>query len=261
MVIEQRIKAAERHLNYMEYVEDGKQAVTEGNYALALEFFKKARSIDDTLKIREWITHAEKKLRGDFQFTPVRGGGAPVVLKKKKSGLRPLLWVLAIAGVVVIGIVVVAVVSSMNDLGRAARTLDSGTDYEVPVYDYSNDTKRVQEDPVKTTAPAMTSVSPLVPGTWNVNDRYLAGYSMAAAGTLAPASWVFYNNGTLAYWENGVSVYGTWTLTEGTGSFTSTISIPDIGVTGYISEIDQNKMTILTSELLGQVTNYLVRID
>jgi hypothetical protein len=78
---------------------------------------------------------------------------------------------------------------------------------------------------------------------------------------LAPASWVFYKNGSLAYWENGVSVNGTWTLNEGSNSFTSVISIPNLGITAYISEIDDAYMTIVSTEMLGQFTNYLVRVD
>jgi len=273
--IEQRIKAAEKHLSYLENLEDGKRAVTDGNYALALEFFRKARSIDDTPKIREWITHAEKKLRGDFQFTPVGGNakGPGVRQKKKKSGgLRVFFWTLGIAAILVIGFFVAAVISSINDKSDGFNDYTPANDASSSALSddagFSKDQAYNQTDvpdyeDVKSvaTSPAMTSVSPLVPGTWGVNDRYLGGYSMSAAGTLVPASWVFYNNGTLAYWEGGVAYYGSWTLTEGRGSFTSVISIPDIGITGYISEIDQYKMSIITTEMLGQVTNYLVRID
>jgi hypothetical protein len=263
--IEQRIKSATTHLTYLEHLEDGKRAVTEGNYALALEFFKKARSVDDTPKIREWITHAEQKRRGDFQFTQVKGtvsGTQGDGKQKKKSSLKPLLWVL---GVVVLGVIVVAViavVSSVNDLNHGLEVYEpakSDLNYD-PVVDSKSEDLITTREPAYVPPPKV-SVRTLVSGTWNVHDRSFGGYSVAATGVLAPASWVFYKNGSLAYWENGVSVNGTWTLNEGSNSFTSVISIPNLGITAYISEIDDAYMTIVSTEMLGQFTNYLVRVD
>ncbi len=257
--IDQRIRAATAHLSYLENVEDGKRAVTDGNYVLALEFFRKAKAIDDTAKIREWITHAEQKLRN--QYTPVAAGsGSP---KKRKSGLRWIFWILGVGLVVVLGVAGYAVVSSINDVNNAVDTYkDSESAYQEPgdnTVPQKDASTPVYQDPPVTAI--RTTLHDIVPGTWNVTDRVVGGYSSAATGMLAPASWVFYENGTLTYWENGSAVSGTWSLDESTSPFTSVISIPSLSMTGYFLQINGGTITIVSNELLGQVTNYLQRTN
>lgn len=249
--IEQRIREAERHVTYLELVEDGKKAVTDGNYELALQFFRKARTIDDTMKVREWITHAEKKLRGDYQFKQDPQKQKPVQQEqqKKKGGVSWIAWTIGIVVLGIAGFVINSIVSSVNDMENAANLF---TD------DYSN-TIATDEAYREPATPARVPVGEYVPGTWNVNDRVVAGVSAAATGYLSPASWVFYDNGSVTYWENGVSFGGTWSLNDQGTSFTSNISIPDLSISGYISQIDEQTMILITTETLGQVTNTLSR--
>lgn len=249
--IEQRIREAERHVNYLELVEDGKNAVTDGNYELALQFFRKARTIDDTMKIREWITHAEKKLRGDYQFTQDKEKQKPVqpVTQKKKGGISWLAWTIGIVVLVIAGLVITTIVSSVNDMNNATNILKDN---------YSRAIDE-QDDYQPAVAPTKVPVGEYVPGTWNVSDRVVAGVSAAATGYLSPASWVFGQNGSVTYWENGVSFGGTWSLNDQGNTFTSVITIPSLSISGYISQIDEKTMVLITTETLGQVTNTLYR--
>jgi tetratricopeptide (TPR) repeat protein len=120
--IEQRIRESERYIAYLELIQDGTQAATDGNYELALQFFRKARSIDDTMKVREWITHAEKKIKGDYQFVPasqtsfVRRSATVsqpkpamssisassttyTTTRNKQSGMSCILWIFILCGI------------------------------------------------------------------------------------------------------------------------------------------------------------------
>ena len=241
--IEQRIREAERHVSYLELVEDGKKAVTDGNYELALQFFRKARSIDDTMKIREWITHAEKKIKGDFAFTPITPKPRSVEdQKKKKSGLSWIAWTIGLAVVALICVVIIAVIGSMGEINGGDEFI---MDNNGPSTDLQNDNYQPPND--KTDNVTQVSWANYVPGTWQT--PIIGGY----------ASWVFYENGNLTYWENGISYAGTWSLQDQGQTFTSEIIVPALTIRGYISFISGDSMTLILDTVLGQYTYILAK--
>jgi hypothetical protein len=63
--VQQRLKRAKRGVEYDKYLREGKTAVTEGQYVLALENLQKAQKIEDTVKIRDWISHVSNKITRD----------------------------------------------------------------------------------------------------------------------------------------------------------------------------------------------------
>ncbi len=231
--IEQRIKEAERHVSFLELVEDGKKAVTDGNYELALQFFRKARTIDDTMKIREWITHAEKKLKGDFQFTPITQKAKPVQpVNTKKGGWSWIVWTILFAVVGVIGLVIYSISSSVHDMNNA--------------YNVMNDDQNLKENK-ESNYQAPASWADYVPGTWQT--PIIGGY----------ATWYFYGDGSLTYLENGISYNGNWSLQDQGETFNSTITVPDLKINGYISFISTESMTLLLNTMLGEYTYVLSR--
>jgi hypothetical protein len=203
------------------------------------------------MKIREWITHAEKKLKGDYQFSSVDvNKKAGPVQKKPKSKTGCIMTLVFAALVVIAGI---SYFINQGDAFDASSELPQVSD---PINNYP-----AANDVPTTAEPATTSLRPaaLLPGTWNVSDRVIAGVSAASSGYLAPASWVFYQNGSVMYWENGVSYSGTWSVQDTGSSFTSTVIIPSLNLSGYIYTIDRSNMVLMTTEVLGEVTNYLIR--
>ena len=184
--VEQRITSAKSRVGYVEFLENGKEAVTSGNYALALEYFKKARNIDDTPKIREWIKHCELKLGLTSNIPPPITNKSPEVVRgttkvevqrpqttivpRKNQGVSSLVWVIGIFVLFgIIGLIYLGVRSWNN----SSYTYDKLSD---PAY--QSDVVRLQnsyQPDEKNNNPSSTSplAADLLPGTWDVSDRVI----------------------------------------------------------------------------------------
>ena len=57
----QRLDLARKRIKYSEFLSDGDEALKSNNYDLALEYYKKAQSYDDTIQIRNSIEQAKRR--------------------------------------------------------------------------------------------------------------------------------------------------------------------------------------------------------
>ncbi len=203
--IEQRIASAKSRIGYVEFLDNGKEAVTAGNYTLALEYFKKAKNIDDTPKIREWIKHAELKQSGGI-ISPsvVNTPSIPVIINKKKSsGISTLLWVLGFFILAIIVVVIYSVISSARDLNKGYDYISTPSDVPSTVQDESPATQNERS--------AIILPSDIIWGSWKVTDT----------GTYS-AVWNFTSSGiTIDY--AGVTYSGSWQVL----GFTLNVNVPN----------------------------------
>lgn len=247
----QRIDLAKRRIKYSEYVTDGDNALKSGNFDLAIEYYKKAQSFDDTTQIQNKIDLA---LRKGASATPVPS--VPVLPKKKKSSrLAPALIILGFFFLVILGIGGYVIM----DMASAAKQEYSSI-IDSPATSSFETTDAVYEQPSSNTTTQNEFFS--IIGTWSVTDRVIDGTSTAQLNTLLPASWQFFEDGSVIYIENNASYSGTWVLEN--NNFTVTITSLAF-FPGYIADINEHSMTWVTNEVIVgiqvQVTNYLNRIN
>ncbi|HUR30542.1 MAG TPA: hypothetical protein VMZ69_03865, partial [Saprospiraceae bacterium] len=216
------------------------------NFDLAIEYYKQAQSYDDTIQVRNNIEHA-KRSGLILQPPPV-----PVVQKTNSSKKSPVSWIVGS----------VLLLTILGVVAYVANNSHSNT--------YSPDYKKEYEESAMTAEPVPAYENPasnnpantfdMIIGSWHVEDRVVNNISSKNLGTLLPASWTFYNDRSVSYTINENYDTGSWTNEETNLSVTLSLwgSIP-----GYISSINNNSMTWITSEMyLGQqvlVTNYLTK--
>jgi len=120
------------------------------------------------------------------------------------------------------------------------------------------------KDPVQESVAAepvnMSDLSKAIPGSWYETDQVIDGKSAAKSGTLAKASWLFYNDGSLKYTTKDFADMGTWTAKENKFNVTLYASGKR---EGYISDIT-NKSMVWVSEEMNQgkkvtVTHHLTK--
>ena len=254
--VEQRIASAKARVGYVEFLDDGKEAVTSGNYALALEYFKKARNIDDTPKIREWIKHCELKLgitsnipppisqkTAAVHTTPVSAEKKnPAVIppmNKKSRGIPAFVWVIGLFFIVGIGYLM------YKGMGSSGALNDSGSystsSYDMPAANNINDVETKTADETKfveepTPSQAMQNAllpADFIPGKWYCEDKLIDGKSMGVH-----PSFTFYSNGAITYSDEEGSINGAWISI---GPFL-TISFEGYIGKGNISEIDNSHL-------------------
>ena len=236
----QRIDLAKKRIKYSEFLSDGDNALNSGNYDLALEYYKKAQSFDNTVQVQEKINLANR--RGAVVIPPP----TPVFKKKKRRPVATFLWLLGIMIVGIIGLVIYQIASEFEE---------------------ANDYWSSVDEPVLTEATPVTPIEyttsepgPTIFGTWNVSDRIISGASIL--GSHDPATYTFYNNGSVVCNIKGVEYPGSWNYSAGVLYTT----YPSLGnLNGYIAELGNNRMVWVTDEIiLGvqvQVTNYLDRLQ
>lgn len=245
----QRIDLAKRRIKYNEYVVDGDNALKSGNFDLAIEYYKKAQSFDDTSQIQNKIDLARRK------GASVAPPPMPFSPKKKKSSrMAPALLIIGgLLFLVVLGVV-----------GYVATDMASAAEKQYPsVIDTpvssAYETKDAAYEEPETNITGGNEFFSIV-GSWYVSDRVINGESAAKANNLLPATWQFFEDGSVTYTINVYSDTGTWILEDNNLS----VSLSSLGIfPGYIADINNYSMTWVTTEsILGfQVvaTNYLNR--
>lgn len=257
--IEQRIHEATTHIQYLEFLEDGKKAATDGNYTLALQYFRKARDIDDSVKVREWITHVEQKLKGDHTFqtsdTPKQRAAQQIPVRKKKS--NALAWVLGIAVVSIIGLAGYAIVSALSEPDPYYNSGEIYPEYQADAIAESQPVYEEVKKPAQPPPQQRASVRNMIPGTWKVADLNLAGIPMGAQN----ASWVFVADGNVTFWENNLYYNGTWSFTQQGEAWECLVFVPTLGLEGRVTFVDRINMNMVAQQLLAQSTMTLVRVQ
>ena len=280
----QRIDQAQKRISYGEYIIDGEDALSRESYDLALEYFRKAQSFEETQQVVNLINVALRRGK-DVKLPDI-----PVQKRKKKKLVSASCAVtLSVVGVLAAGAFFILNLKQDPLMSRATdpSSLDTATTYATTTnpdemtdvntrvmtdrdndgIDDSTDPNPAQyDDPISERKKAADKVdinyTPSITGTWYVADRVIAGISSAQLGTLNPASWTFYDDGSVYYQEGSISLTGTWNLTsDGTQIQTD---LEFLGAfPARILEINQNGMVWETNEnLYGSqvmVTNYLVR--
>ena len=113
--LNQRLDDARKGLQYLELFNEGKEAVTNGNFKLALQYFENAKKHHSNQKVDDWIKHCNQKL--EYKKPPERTeatanisrSDVPKEPPKKKKGRGVVVFViLSVVAVVIIGIVMMS---------------------------------------------------------------------------------------------------------------------------------------------------------
>jgi hypothetical protein len=271
--IEEQINFCSNGLTFLNYYENGRRAMDNRNYRLALQYFGEALKVDDNPKVEDLISYCRLKLeettrpsrpapstdRGNIGLMEEEEVKAapqqPIVAQprkprpKKKSSLRiPLI---VVGAVIVLYFIAVAVVSS-GIFDEPYTPSSSYNSYE-PVED--PDIQGTSTVPAPT--PSTPSYAQLILGSWELSDFYSDDPNADALMQMwkgMQAVYTFYNNGTVNISSNFAVNNYYYSIVEGQ------LSIPGAVQTASIDQLDRN-MLIFTAYFYDNSYNYAVTFE
>lgn len=204
--LEEQINFCQNNMVFLRHYDNGRAALEEGNYRLAMNYFQQALTINNNAKVEKLVAYCQQQLKnGNKQGRQKAGkarqfqGGTP-----QKPKRRIGLWI----GVgAVLTIMFLAVIGSMMEDQDNAAGLDSG----YPVYeeeitppddsgtDYSNDIKTPTPEP----APAEPTLGELLIGAWQVNTINVVRNGQAFDATVEDPSFLLLINAVYNFQPNG----------------------------------------------------------
>ena len=167
--LEEQINFCQNNMVFLRHYQNGKAALEEENYRLAMNYFQQALTINNNAKVEKLVDYCQQKLRqgkkGSGQRTDNRRKSfQPQSQQKPKRRIG--LWVGL--GAVLTFVILIAIGAMMDD---TSGNYDSASTYPVyeddtsePAYeeDYTNDVK-------SSTTPAQPTMGQLLLGSWQVN--------------------------------------------------------------------------------------------
>ena len=244
--LRERISDARKGIDYLELFNDGKEAAKSGNFELAIQYFKKAKSYNNSARINDWIKHCEQKLlapepdlsRGPDDDKKPKPPPVKPVKKKRRRGLLIGLILFAILAVVVI----IAAVMEEIDRGKMDNTYqDIYNNYDEPASKGGTYTGVTANDLI---------------GTWIVSRRVVSGATYDNPGI---QMIMMADGGYTVYAPNGTGV-GNWSFRGNVLTQTTT----PFGIwSGQVTNYTGDSFTWQTTEVINgysySVTSTLYR--
>lgn len=262
--IEEQINLCHSGMKFLEYYQEGQQAMKQQNFKLALQYFNEALKIDNNPKVEELVRHCrqkrliqERQKMGEnrpLQQAPLTYSAPPpmkeapaqttytappVQVHKKRKRQNWMWWGI---GAAVVLIVILA-------------GLSAGANYEDPGF-IDNP---IEIDGGSTYNPAgdsdVRTNSELIIGTWELVDMTSNGQSLSQnypdAIDFYKVSYTFHRNGTM----QGFSTTGSDLNNYSVSGNTINISSPVFGgnTSGWINQLDDTYLTISFS-MYNQMT-------
>lgn len=252
--IEEQINLCHSGMKFLEYYEEGEQAMKQQNFKLALQYFNEALKIDNNPKVEELVRHCRQKrmIQERQKLTEKRPpqqepltysspppmeeasprstySAPPVQVQQKKKSQNWMWWMI---GAAVVVIVILA--------GLAA-----GADYEEP--DYPGGQTQIDGGPHEPVdGSAIRSNRELIVGTWELVDMTSNGQSLTqnypGAIEFYKVSYTFHRNGTVQGFSTTGSDFNNYTVSGDAIN----ISSPMFGTnsSGWIQQLDDTYLTI-----------------
>ena len=253
--IEEQINLCTNGIAFVQYYQDGKQAMEQGNFRLALQYFTEALKTGDDPRVEDFIKVCRQRLERPAPKPEAPPANNPAPLGRAALPPRPapqprpaaraprkrssaLGWILGLAGLAVLTIVILLAIGEM----------DKG-DFYVP------------DEPGYSTAPpdaagTAPTYANLILGAWQVADMQSNGVSFRQMGTeyqqmldMMNFSFTFYNNGTVLVSSAEASEYYAYQL-NGNAIALQTFYLFN---NGTIDELTSNRLqiTFFSTDLYG----------
>ncbi|MBX2871120.1 MAG: caspase family protein [Saprospiraceae bacterium] len=255
--IEEQINLCHSGMKFLEYYEEGEQAMKQQNFKLALQYFNEALKIDNNPKVEELVRHCRQKrliqerqkateerpLQQEpltysspppMEEAPVRSTytASAVQAPPKKKSQTWMWWAIGTAVVVVVILAGVA----------------AGADYEEQ--DYSGGQTQFEDGTYEPTeGSGIQTNRELIIGTWELVDMTSNGQSLTqtypGAIEFYKVTYTFHANGTVQGFSTTGSDFNNYTVSGNAIN----ISSPMFGTnsSGIIQELDDTYLTIYYS--------------
>ena len=217
--LEEQINFCQNNMVFLRHYDNGRAALEEGNYRLAMNYFQQALTINNNAKVEKLVAYCQQQLKsgnkqGRKKSTQARQFHAGAQQKPKR---RIGLWI----GVgAVLTIMFLAIIGSMME---DQDSMDAG----YPVYEESTTVTDATEpdaaDDIKTPAPASEpTIGELLIGAWQVNTINVIREGIATDATAEDPTLLLLIDAVYNFQANGnvtvTNEFGTnllyYTLTE-----------------------------------------------
>lgn len=256
--IEEQINFCSNGIIFLGHYENGRKAMDNYNYRLALQYFGEALKVDDNPKVEDLISYCRLKLKEktvtdapletphveinktvqvqknapQTVYPSQSHAPAPPPKKKKRSGLKFAL----IFGGIFIALVVLAVIGNEMDSAdpnQSFSAFENTTELNNPETDF------VDDDPAP---PATSTYADLILGSWEMTDFYSddpnADLWLQSMKGLQ-ATYTFYNNGQMNMYTSFVNANYYYYLNG--EQLTVQGAIPN----AQIDELDQDNLALI----------------
>lgn len=231
--IEEQLNFCQNNIAFLGHYENGKAAMQQGNFRLAIEYYQEALKVNNNAKVEALIVHCRQQMQQQGKAGQQGKTQQRTVVNQQKAPAksRPIWWMLAGAA----GLFVLFVVYSIIVYGTPEEPTDSA-------YSLVDDGTPPNDDG-QTYAPPATAE--LLLGPWEVSGVYILQDGNAYDATQESdvfKLWIgsvydFYDNGTVAFTLAGVGSNLYYTL-EGNNLF---VQAEGYGQ-GVIDYIDENEL-------------------
>ena len=212
--LEEQINFCQNNMVFLRHYENGRAALEEGNYRLAMNYFQQALTINNNAKVEKLVEYCQQQLRKGGQQQKQRPQKRPFRNGDQAKPKRRIgLWI----GVgAVLTVVILAAIGSMMD-----DTTDMDQGYPIYEEDMSNDLDQGTYDNNNTT-PAEPTIGELLIGGWQVNTINVVRNGVAYDATtedpslllLIGAVYSFQPNGSVTVTNDYGTNYLNYSLTE-----------------------------------------------
>lgn len=219
--IEQQINFCSNGITFLQHFQNGEEAMKQGNYRLAIQYFNEASRTGDDPKIEDLIRVCRQRLerpappsyastsglmeeepgerRRSMPETAVNRRATPQPPAARPKRNRWGWWIAGLAAAVVV----------LSVIAAALGELSSGEEYVPPAYTEETETQPYDEgspaysEPIEEPEPAPAGNAERILGAWRVTDLRSNGVSVRQMGIeyqqsldLLSYTFTFYNNGT-----------------------------------------------------------------
>ncbi len=221
--LEEQINFCQSNMVFLRHYENGKAALEEKNYRLAINYFQQALTINNNAKVEKLIEHCQQQLKGGSRKSYQGQSqnrrqfqGQTVAKPKRRIGL----WI-GLGSLLTI-ILLFAIAAAINDSDLEPDVNDGLTVYEDPIDDFINNEPNNDVKTASPPPPAEPTIADLLMGNWQVNTINVIRNNVAfdateedpSLGLLIGAVYNFQPNGTVILNSSIGTNYMNYALTD-----------------------------------------------
>lgn len=255
--LEEQINFCQNNMVFLRHYENGKAALEEENYRLAINYFQQALTINNNAKVEKLIEHCQQQLRGGSQQNWQRTRQKPRQFQgqtKAKPKRRIGLWI-GIGSLLTL-VLLIAIAAAVNDSELEPDLSSNYSAYEEPVDDFVEDSYTNDIKSSNTAPAAQPTIDELLMGSWQVNTINVIRNGVAFDATAEDASlllligavYTFQPNGTVILNSSVGTNYMNYALTDSQFYIEADGYSP--GVINYIDN-QQLQLTLPFTNLYG----------
>ncbi|WP_367392073.1 caspase family protein [Lewinella sp. LCG006] len=202
--LEEQINLCQSNLAFLAHYENGKAALQQENYRLAIEYFQEALKINNNAKVEKLIAHCQQQMQNGQRKTSTRSGGAQTRsfagtatpdAPKRRIGM----WIGV--GVTLCFLLFLLFAALVNE-GIFDNTLPNYDDTSIYDDDYT-------DDPTPGSTPASPTTADLLMGTWQVSTINVVRNGVAYNATAEDQSLLLLIGAVYNFQSNGIVTLST----------------------------------------------------